>query len=245
MCPSTDIGTSSVLWRIPLASARIQKFSRSRVMPRSWPTTIPGVMISTEHPRSARSSATEVAWWNPTSSSTTTSPSGATSPARTSRTSHIHSAPSGAHQGLWGTDPVATTTESGDRRATSAASTRTPYSISTPRRPASWSWLRTRSPNSARLGTLAASATCPPAAPAASHTVTRWPLRAAAMAACRPAGPAPTTSTSRVRRTSTGSPVLPCSLPVRGFSMHPSHRLRPMRPTHSWLQLRHNLVSSA
>ena len=53
------------------------------------------------------------------------------------------------------------------------------------------------SPNSARLGTDAAIVTWPPASGCCSNTVTRCPLRRAAIAACRPAGPAPTTITDR------------------------------------------------
>ena len=34
------------------------------------------------------------------------------------------------------------------------------------------------------------------------------------------------------------------SRPVRGFSMQPSQRLRPIRPTHSWLHDRHRRISS-
>ncbi len=59
----------------------------SSVMPRSWPTTMPWVMTSTWHPRSASTSAVEVAWWKPISSMTTTSPNGCTEPSSTSRTS--------------------------------------------------------------------------------------------------------------------------------------------------------------
>ena len=40
--PSTAIGTHSVVCTIPFASARIHQFSMSSVMPRSWPTTMPG-----------------------------------------------------------------------------------------------------------------------------------------------------------------------------------------------------------
>ena len=85
--PSRPIGTSSVDCTMPLASARIHQFSMSSVMPRSWPTTIPGVITSTSHPRSASSSATDVAWWKPISSMTTTTPSATTDPSSTSRTS--------------------------------------------------------------------------------------------------------------------------------------------------------------
>ena len=35
------------------------------------------------------------------------------------------------------------------------------------------------------------------------------------------------------------------SRPVRGFSMQPSQRFRPMRPTHSWLHERHRRISWA
>ncbi len=74
--------------------------------------------------------------------------------------------------------------------------------LSPPRRArrstASWrhsiSWLRTRSPSSARFGTDAARRTWPPGSAARSSTVTRWPRLPAAMAACSPAGPAPTTT---------------------------------------------------
>ena len=86
--PSKPIGTRSVLWTMPLAVARIHHCSMSSVMPRSWPTTIPGVTISTARPRSASSSATDVAWWKPISSITTIDPAGAAAPVSTSRTSH-------------------------------------------------------------------------------------------------------------------------------------------------------------
>ncbi len=233
---------------MPLALARIHQFSMSRVMPRSWPTTMPGVMTSTSQPRSASSSATEVAWWKPISSTTTTLPSGCARPVSTSRTSTIQPEPStwsaGTQYGGATTAPVATTTVSGARRSTSSAVASTPYSTWTPRRAHSWTWLRTRSPSSARFGTDAARRTWPPASCSRSRTVTWWPLRAAAIAACRPAGPAPTTSTRRPRVTGRASPTPSDSRPVRGFSMQPSQRFSPMRPTHSWLQDRHRRVSS-
>src|SRR5580704_7826989 len=60
---------------------------------------------------------------------------------------------------------------------------------------------------------------------------------------CRPAGPAPTTMTWRLDRTGGASGV--DSRPVPGFSMQPSQRFRPIRPTHSWLHDRHSRMSSA
>ena len=136
------------------------------------------------------------------------------------------------------------TTVSTPRRATSSAVTSTPYSNSTPSRWHSWSWLRIRSPNSARFGTLAARRTWPPASGSRSQTVTLCPLRAAAMPACIPAGPAPTTSTRRPSATGRASPTPSASRPVCGFSMQPSHRFKPIRPTHSWLHDRQRRVSS-
>jgi hypothetical protein len=75
------------------------------------------------------------------------------------------------------------------------------------------------------------------------------------MAACRPAGPAPTTITLRdcwgeagfatgFAANATAFAAYSASRPVRGFSIQPSQRFRPMRPTHSWLQLRHRRISS-
>jgi hypothetical protein len=60
---------------------------------------------------------------------------------------------------------------------------------------------------------------------------------------CRPAGPAPTAMTWRLDRTGGASGV--DSRPVRGFSMQPSQRFRPIRPTHSWLHDGHSRMSSA
>lgn len=54
---------------IPEARARRWKDSMSSVTERSCPTTIPGVAISTRHPRAANVYAVDVAWWNPSSSS--------------------------------------------------------------------------------------------------------------------------------------------------------------------------------
>ena len=158
------IGTRSVDCTMPLAMARIHQPSMSRVMPRSWPTTMPLVTTSTWQPRSASSSATEVAWWKPISSMTRTEPKGSAEPASTSRTSTTFAASPGTHQGRAASAPVATMTWSGRRSSTSPGHTPTPYSTLTPSRRHSVSWLRTMSPSSARLGTEAASRTCPPAA---------------------------------------------------------------------------------
>ena len=124
------IGTRSVLCTMPLVCARIHQFSMSRVMPRSCPTTMPLVTISTGHPRSASSSATDVAWWKPISSMTTTvwpgcGPPSAAEPSMTSRTSATlrrrRRAPT---RGGAGSAPIATITWSGVRSCTSPATRR-------------------------------------------------------------------------------------------------------------------------
>ncbi len=105
------------------------------------------------------------------------------------------------------------------------------------------------SKNSARLGTAAATTACPPRRSSRSKRTTRWPSSAAETAACRPPGPPPTTTTFLVVgvvvvvRVEAGGGA--ASRPVNGFSMQPSHRLSPMRPTHSWLHERHVRMSRA
>ena len=161
---------------MPLAPARIHQFSMSRVMPRSWPTTMPGVMTSTAQPRSASSSATDVAWWKPISSSTTTSPVGL-GPAL-EHVAHVDDPvgvarrpPRAGGAGAGGDDH----TVGSAAGAISAAST-VDAVLDRRRRDArhSLTWLRTRSPNSARLGTDAARRTWPPAS--ASRSSTRDPV---------------------------------------------------------------------
>ena len=130
--PSKPIGTRSVLWTMSLAAARIHHCSMSRVTPRSWPTTIPGVTISTAWPRSASSSATDVAWWKPISSITTIDPTGAATPASTSCTSATLVTPAATHHGRCGAAPVATMTWSGRRAVIVSIVASTPHSIVTP-----------------------------------------------------------------------------------------------------------------
>ncbi len=235
------IGTRSTLWVIPLAWAFTFQVSMSRVMPRSWPTTMALETISTLQPRSASNSAVEVAWWNPSSSTTTTSPSGETRPSSTSRTSTTRGW-SAAHQGRDGRAPVARITASGCSVRMATASASAPVRMSTPARRALTMRLRAMSRNSARLGTVAATCTWPPRRSCRSKRTTRWPRSAAVTAACSPPGPPPTTTTF-FRRCGTGSGT--ASRPVRGLSMQPSHRLRPIRPTHSWLQDRQVRMSVA
>src|SRR5205823_546241 len=81
-----------------LACAFTFQVSRSRVTPRSWPTTIPLVITSTEQPRSASSSAADVAWWKPSSSTTITDPAAAADPSITSRTSATRGCPPDHHR---------------------------------------------------------------------------------------------------------------------------------------------------
>ena len=126
------------------------------------------VTISTWQPRSASSSATEVAWWKPISSMTThvAAAGSATPPSSTSRTStHVGRPSAGAHHG-----PGRLGAGGHDHRVGRRAPRRAPAvrldAVARSRRPSrrhSASWLRTRSPSSARLGTEAASRTCPPA----------------------------------------------------------------------------------
>ena len=116
---------------------------------------------------------------------------------------------------------------------------------STPSRRHSVSWLRTRSPNSARLGTDAARRTCPPGLALAlvhRHRVAvagggDGGLQAGRTGADDQHAPRRPPRAGAGRRRST-------SRPVRGFSMQPSQRLRPIRPTHSWLHDRHSRISS-
>ena len=76
------------------------KVSMSRVMPRSCPTTMPGVTISTAQPRSASSSATLVAWWKPEFVDDEHLPGGAARPSSTSRTSTTRAAARGPPRAL-------------------------------------------------------------------------------------------------------------------------------------------------
>ncbi len=91
----------------------------SSVMPRSCPTTMPLVITSTSHPRSASTSATDVAWWKPISSdhhdalAPAAGPPWGADPSSTSRTSATRSASPGTHHGRLGSAPVATITWSG------------------------------------------------------------------------------------------------------------------------------------
>ena len=112
-------------------------------------------------PRSASSSATEVAWWKPSSSTTTTVPVG-TGPTLEHVADVDHPRVVPAHHGRAGRAPVATITASGARPATASASASHPVRTSTPRRWAATIRLRVMSRNSARLGTMAATATWPP-----------------------------------------------------------------------------------
>ena len=236
------MGTRSTRCPMPLAWAFTFHVSMSRVMPRSWATTIPLVTMSTWQPRSASSSAVEVAWWNPSSSTTTTRPAGSALPSRTSRTSTTRGL-SPAHHGRAGRAPVATITASGWTASTSARVAVVEVTRSTPSRRAATTRLRVMSRNSARLGTVAATCTWPPRRSRRSNRVDPVPPLGRRHRGLQPAGSAADHHHLPAAAGCRGATV--DSRPVLGFSMQPSQRLRPIRPTHSWLQERQVRMSVA
>jgi hypothetical protein len=134
---------------------------------------------------------------------------------------------------------VARTTTSGASARTRSAVARTPVRTATPARAHSAARSSTSGRNPSRPGADAATRIAPPVSLACSQTVTACPRAAAVAAARSPAGPPPTTSTRR-RRSGSGSGA---SRPARGLVTQPSGRLRPTRPTHSWLQPRQRRTS--
>ena len=208
---------------------------------------------SSPRPRSPGRPAARPPRWpggSPSSSTTTTRPSGAARPSSTSTTSttraRVRRRPPRAGAG---TAPVATTTASGLRA--SDARRRRPRRRARRRPRARWhsaagcARCRRARPGSARWRRPA---TCPPACALALEQRHGWPRCGGGdgRLQARPARRPPTTHPPADPATSAaGRRDSDLRGRCGGSRCSPSQRLRPMRPTHSWLHDRHSRMSSA